>query len=129
MGGFTIPYDTTPESIVLHRTLPAKEFKYLLDNDLITIPHIREVDLLDKNKGDPLAKIIAVLQTLWFALQILARFRQNLVITELEVITFALVPLNVATYCFWFHKPLGVKLAMPLQWKPKDGKERELLLF
>ncbi|KAF9057294.1 hypothetical protein BJ165DRAFT_20744 [Panaeolus papilionaceus] len=107
MGGFTVECKGWKKHE--YRVLPAHEFIKLVQDDAIVFPDIEAEDLKDKSKGDPLAKGFVILQTLWFVIQILARFAQNLVVTELEVITFALVPLNVATYYFWMHKPLSVK--------------------
>ena len=39
----------------------------------------------------------------------IARWRQNLALTELELITLALASLNAITYAFWWAKPYDVK--------------------
>lgn len=115
MGGFTLDCETAKHG---YRVIPVHEFKKLVEREEIIFPTVDEEDLKDKSKGDPLAKGFVILQTLWFVTQILARFAQNLVVTELEVITFALVPLNIGTYYFWMHKPLSVKKPIRLVGNP-----------
>ncbi|KZP11765.1 hypothetical protein FIBSPDRAFT_937359 [Athelia psychrophila] len=66
-------------------------------------------ELGDKSKGDTLSKIIAVLQTLWFVAQCIARRIGNLAITNLEIMTLAYTVITVAMYAAWWHKPLNVR--------------------
>ncbi|KAF9045088.1 hypothetical protein BJ165DRAFT_1528005 [Panaeolus papilionaceus] len=104
MGGFTLPNDEDgqPEPVPAHR------FDELLLENRIKFPSVSRNDILDKSKGDPLAKGFVVLQTFWFVAQCLARFLQKgLVVTQLEVATLALVPINVVIYFFWLKKPLS----------------------
>ncbi|KAF7346852.1 hypothetical protein MSAN_01824500 [Mycena sanguinolenta] len=74
--------------------------------------NIRETprdDILDKSKNDALAKGVAILQGLWFIVQIVARFTQNLPVTQLEVTTLAFAVVNLLTWVLWWHKPLDVQ--------------------
>ncbi|KZP06522.1 hypothetical protein FIBSPDRAFT_1053492 [Athelia psychrophila] len=65
-------------------------------------------ELGDRSKGDALSKSIAVFQTLWFVAQCIARRIENLVITNLEIMTLAYTVITVAMYTAWWHKPLNV---------------------
>ena len=55
-----------------------------------------------------MSKAIAILQSIWFIVQCIARGVEGLALTELELITLALASLNGLTYYFWWDKPLGV---------------------
>lgn len=72
-------------------------------------------DIADRSKGDALSKGLAVVQTVWFAMQCSARAAQDLPITELEVVTLAFVALNLVTYIVWWNKPLNVRRAILLR--------------
>ncbi|KAF7345732.1 hypothetical protein MVEN_01593400 [Mycena venus] len=66
-------------------------------------------DIKDKSKGDALSKGVALLQGLWFITQCLARIRQNLPVTKLEVATGAFAVINVFIWILWWNKPLDVQ--------------------
>ncbi|KZP14052.1 hypothetical protein FIBSPDRAFT_921454 [Athelia psychrophila] len=66
------------------------------------------VELRDRSKGDALSKTIAILQTLWFVAQCIARRVENLAITNLEIVTLAYTAITVAMYTAWWHKPLNM---------------------
>jgi len=78
---------------------------------------ISEEDIKDRSKGDILSKLIAITQTTWFILQCIARGRQRLTLTELELVTLALASLNAITYVFWWHKPLGVQVPIRIYFE------------
>jgi hypothetical protein len=64
-----------------------------------------ETELKDKGKADELAKLIALIQTLWFVAQCIARGVKHLPLTEIEVVTLAYTTVNVFIYYFWWDKP------------------------
>ncbi|KAG6905843.1 hypothetical protein DXG01_000418 [Tephrocybe rancida] len=107
MGGFQVYH---PNGVTRPFTLHPDDVGPCLKNGDITIS---EQDILDKSKGDLLAKSIVLLQLFWFALQVLARASQDLVITQLEIVTLAFATLNFYTYLNWWNKPLDVNL--PIQ--------------
>src|SRR5258708_9213372 len=78
---------------------------------------ISEGDIKDRSKSDILSKLISISQTTWFILQCIARGQQKLTLTELELVTLALASLNVITYAFWWHKPLGVKVPIGIYFE------------
>jgi len=91
------------------QVLTLDQFKELIQvNDFNGLLDIPEADICDRSKGDALFKLIAVLQMSWFIIQCVARGKQQLALTELELVTLALASLNVATFAIWWHKPLGV---------------------
>ncbi|KAF8644711.1 hypothetical protein AX16_008313 [Volvariella volvacea WC 439] len=93
----------------------------------LNVPVIREKEILDRGKGDPLTKLIVVLQTSWFIAQCIARRIQGLVLTELELVTLAFAALNVMTYILWWDKPLNVQypIYFDLNGNRVDGPEEK----
>src|SRR6266540_2612551 len=123
MGGF-IYVDEEREWV-----LSFHEFRRLLGLPLplqaakppqIAFPTITAAEICDKARGDFLSKAIVILQTLWFIIQCIARGKQGLALTELELVTLALASLNGVMYFFWWDKPLGVNEPVKLY---RDGHE------
>ncbi|KIM24455.1 hypothetical protein M408DRAFT_317699 [Serendipita vermifera MAFF 305830] len=77
--------------------------------DILKIIAPTETELKDRGKSDTLTKIIVMVQTLWFVVQCIARGRQRLPLTELEVVTLAYATLNFFIYVFWWEKPQNVE--------------------
>lgn len=73
---------------------------------------IREVEykeIIDRSKGDEITKGFAMLQTVWFMVQCIARRAQRLPLTELEVVTLAFGFINIIIYIIWWDKPQDVR--------------------
>lgn len=73
--------------------------------------HILEIyadEINDRSKGDLIAKIIAVIQTLWFMVQVAVRDNQGLIVTALETTTLLHTILNIFVYLCWWNKPVGI---------------------
>ncbi|KAK7015119.1 hypothetical protein VNI00_019217 [Paramarasmius palmivorus] len=70
---------------------------------------ITENEVMAKGSGDALSKCIAIIQVTWFIIQVIARFANELTITEVEVITLAYTSLLGVSYYFWWDKPLRVR--------------------
>jgi len=112
MGGFSLVRAGDTTSMVLDY----KSFFELLkvnpaqSNEPVEIvfPTITAAEIQDKARGDFLSKAIAILQSIWFIVQCIARGKQGLALTELELVTLALASLNGVMYYFWWDKPLGV---------------------
>lgn len=79
-----------------------------MNKNIIVFPDISKEEIEDKNGRDALSKTIATLQLIWFVLQIAARSRQHLAITELELTTAALAILNIGMYVSWWKKPTDI---------------------
>ncbi|KAF7979544.1 hypothetical protein HWV62_42142 [Athelia sp. TMB] len=77
-------------------------------------------ELANQSKGDALSKGVAILQTLWFVMQCIARRIENLPLTNLEVMTLAYTVITVAMYIVWWEKPLNVSCAVRV---PEEGVE------
>ncbi|KAF7979531.1 hypothetical protein HWV62_42116 [Athelia sp. TMB] len=69
-------------------------------------------ELANQSKGDALSKGVAIVQTMWFVMQCIARRIENLPVTSLEVMTLAYTVITVAMYIVWWHKPLNISCAV-----------------
>ncbi|KAF7984862.1 hypothetical protein HWV62_10831 [Athelia sp. TMB] len=79
-------------------------------------------ELANQSKGDALSKGVAILQTLWFVMQCIARRIEHLPFTNLEVMTLAYTVITVAMYIVWWDKPLNVSCAVRV---PEEEVEEE----
>ena len=77
-----------------------------IDFTSFTVPTEEEIE--DKAKSDKLAKALVLLQTSWFVVQCIARAKEHLLITHLEIVTLAYAAMNFVIYLFWWNKPLNV---------------------
>jgi len=122
MGGFTY-FDGEIESV-----LDFNQFCRLLGSEdgmpQISFPIITAAEIQDKSRGDFLSKTIVILQSLWFIIHCIARGKQGLALTELELVTLALASLNGVMYYFWWDKPLGINEAIKLYRKGKEPAEK-----
>ncbi len=79
----------------------------------------------DRSKGE-LAKVILIMQSLWFICQCIVRWAQGVSLTQLELTTFALASLNGITFMLWWEKPLGVEVPVRVYMNRKLTKHRLL---
>ncbi|KAI0062741.1 hypothetical protein BV25DRAFT_1855527 [Artomyces pyxidatus] len=79
------------------------------------------------SQGDALSKTLAVVQTLWFVVQCIARRAEDLPITQLEIMTLAYTTITVAMYLAWWDKPQNVggavRVAVKTLPKPEPANE------
>ncbi|KAG6860070.1 hypothetical protein C0995_016211, partial [Termitomyces sp. Mi166 len=107
MGGFQV---CKPDNPSKPKTLhPDDICPYLENHDIV----ISKEEIMDRSKGDILAKCLVLIQVTWFILQVLARAIQHLAISELEIVTLAFALLNLMIYFCWWNKPLDV--SYPIQ--------------
>ena len=67
-----------------------------------------KTEIQDRGKSDWLAKSLVLLQTSWFIMQCIARAREHLPVTHLEIVTVAYAVMNFVIYIFWWNKPLNI---------------------
>ncbi|KIK53919.1 hypothetical protein GYMLUDRAFT_922503 [Collybiopsis luxurians FD-317 M1] len=84
------------------------------------IARIPEAEIKDRSHSDGFSKLIAVMQTTWFVVQLFARWAEGLPVTELEVMTLAFAAMNVLIYFFWWDKPQGVGCPVCIVQKSAD---------
>ncbi|KAJ8463465.1 hypothetical protein ONZ45_g17570 [Pleurotus djamor] len=84
---------------------------------LIPWPDRMEAEINDKSKGDSLAKMLVILQTTWYLIQLLARRILKLEVTEIEIVALAYSFICGLLYLFWWSKPLDaqepIKVPLP----------------
>ncbi|KIK64274.1 hypothetical protein GYMLUDRAFT_221623 [Collybiopsis luxurians FD-317 M1] len=105
MGGFMLIDASGTHTEVLQE----ENLANLLRNGNIALHHISECEIMDRSKGDALAKSLVLIQTTWFIAQVISRAVLHLPITELELTTVAFALLNFLTYALWWKKPLDVR--------------------
>lgn len=128
MGGFTIVDPAHKYAKPKDRGGSVLTVDYFEQHPDIDLPHLTSEDIEDRSKGDALSKIIAILQTSWFIAQCIARGRQRLALTELELVTLALASLNAVTFVIWWHKPLAMQEPLRIYLK-KETVKRQVLFF
>ncbi|KAI0048991.1 hypothetical protein FA95DRAFT_979005 [Auriscalpium vulgare] len=123
MGGFHA-YDAGKPT----HPLSTQDIVQLVAAGELIPPTEEEIQIL--GQGDGLSKGLAVLQTLWFVGQCMARLATGLPLTELEVVTLAYTMITVAMYIVWWDKPQNVggpvRIPSPesADWSLKEQPER-----
>ncbi|KAG1880127.1 hypothetical protein F4604DRAFT_1579029 [Suillus subluteus] len=117
MGGFMLYCGDKPRA-----TLTPNELMDFVHDGYVDIPDIEEADIEGRSKSDALSKGIAILQLVWFVLQLVFRYIQHLPTTLLEIDTLAVVSLSCIAYCLWWKKPKDVRRPYPVHWKKNEAK-------
>ncbi|KAG2034705.1 hypothetical protein BDR03DRAFT_964291 [Suillus americanus] len=112
MGGFILHVDGEPRG-----TLTTDELLQFVRDGSVGRPAITEAEIKDRSKGDMLSKWVAILQLVWFFIQLIARYIQNLPVTLLEIDTLGVAALTCISYGLWFNKPKDVRLPYTVHWK------------
>jgi hypothetical protein len=115
MGGFVLCFDDERRV-----TLTPEELLGFVREGSVEIPPITEADINNRSQGDLLTKCIAILQLLWFIVQLIARYAQNLPVTLLEIDTLGVAVLTCIAYGLWLKKPKNVQLPHIIHWKSKS---------
>lgn len=121
MGGFMLYLNDKPRA-----TLATRELERFVHEGSVEMPVIMQADIEDRSKGDALSKGIAILQLVWFVLQLVARYVQNLPMTLLELDTLAIATLASIAYGFWWKKPKDVGRPHAVYWKATVSPPSEL---
>lgn len=101
MGGFYHYKNGKPQ-----HPLSRKDVVDLVKNGDLVLPIDEEIR--NWSQSDVLSKTLAVVQTLWFIIQAIARRTEGLPITQLEIMTLAYAVITVAMYVAWWDKPQNV---------------------
>ncbi|KAJ8581472.1 hypothetical protein M405DRAFT_938264 [Rhizopogon salebrosus TDB-379] len=112
MGGFILYVNGHPRA-----TLTPDELLRFVHDGSVDMRFVAEADIEDRSKSDALSKGIAIIQIVWFILQLAARYAQNLPITLLEIDTLAVAALMCFAYRLWLKKPQDVGRPYPIHWK------------
>ena len=88
----------------------SRQLHYLIKKEYVAYPkHIKEYQIHDRNKIDGTLRLITLIQTLIFMVNLLLRAIQGLAITALELSTSAFVVSSAMTTLFWLRKPADVE--------------------
>ncbi|KAI0062794.1 hypothetical protein BV25DRAFT_1855598 [Artomyces pyxidatus] len=117
MGGFHYYDDGKPQ-----HPLSPHDVVRLVRAGILVPP--TEDEIRGWSQGDALSKTLAVIQTLWFVVQCIARRAEDLSITQLEVMTLAYTTITVAMYAFWWSKPQNIGCAVRVAVKNLPEPER-----
>ncbi|TDL16670.1 hypothetical protein BD410DRAFT_731070 [Rickenella mellea] len=90
------------------RTLTADDLENLSLEDKVAFPDITKDEIEDRGKDNAFARVLVLIQTIWFAIQCFARLVHHLPITELELTTLGYVVINLGVRWLWWNKPLDV---------------------
>jgi len=104
MGGFileTLDFPRFP--------INAKQLHYLVTRGYTPFPSTTGKEIWDKSKQDGFQKLLTMVQTGWFVIQVLGRAIQHMPVTTLELTTFTYVFCTYASYYQWSNKPLDVE--------------------
>ncbi|KAG2033064.1 hypothetical protein BDR03DRAFT_1014624 [Suillus americanus] len=82
----------------------------------IEMPVITKADIKDRSKSDLLSKCIAILQLVWFFIQLMARYTQNLPVTLLEIDTLDIAAVTCISYGLWLKKLKDIEHSYVVHW-------------
>ena len=115
MGGFDIVKGLGSRTVKTR--LSGENFGSELEVYEVDFSTITKGVIIDKSKGDAIAKALVVVQTSWFAVQCIARAIQGIPVTKLELTTLGHTAFICFVYFFWWNKPLCVVYPLMLQAK------------
>ncbi|KAG1726488.1 hypothetical protein EDD22DRAFT_443078 [Suillus occidentalis] len=111
MGGFVLYVNGQP-----HATLEPEELLRFVSEGFVEMPTITEAEIEDRSKGDGLSKCVAVLQLVWFIVELIARYTHGLPITLLEIDTLGVAAMACIAYAFWWKKPKDIGCPYIVHW-------------
>lgn len=120
------------ESISLYRfyyrcwALSSYQLWLLIDQNLIDIPKISSQQLEKLDRGDKLAKVLALVQITYLIVQLIVRKVVGLPSTQLEIAALAFSASSLVTYILYWSQPQGVDSLHVI--KAKRLPDLELLL-
>ena len=95
--------------------LTSEHIYVLFKRGLIDLDSITTAAIDDRSKADGVAKLFTIVQTGWFVFQCLARLKQHISITTLELSTVAFVVCTIGTNIMWWAKPKDVFVPIVLK--------------
>lgn len=109
MGGMLLqPRDSTPFLV------NSRQLAYLVEKKYLECPSITGDEIWDKSKADTLARILTLVQTVWFMIQLLGRAILRLPTSTLELSAGSIVLCTLGTFICWLHKPSDVRTGIVL---------------
>ncbi|KAG2068154.1 hypothetical protein BDR04DRAFT_1025390 [Suillus decipiens] len=126
MGGFMLYCDDKPQA-----PLTPEELIDFIDKGYVSIPDITKADIEDRSKSNALSKSTAIIQLVWFVVQLVARFawHPRLPTTLLEIDTMAIVTLACISHFLWWKKPKDVGRPHPVHWNKNKANAPPMLRY
>ena len=109
MGGFYVTTDGYRVSTDAYEIV-----QMYVDGAIEEMPKISKEEIEDKSKADWLVKSLVLAQFLWLAMSLIARKKENLPSSPLEISTFAFTCCGAMTYAAAWHKPKDVNTSINL---------------
>jgi hypothetical protein len=124
MGGYVLSIPGHPGIAI-----DVSQLWYLVKNDFISWPLLSPQAIVDRSKADSITKGLACLQSGWLVTQCIARVKQHLPLTVLELTTVAYVPYAIIASVILWDKPLDVQIPTAIELLPFEGdRDIDLLL-
>lgn len=95
----------------------SRKLRELIQNGNLTRTPISEDELTSRAKSDFFVKLLALLQILWFVIQLLVRAIQHYQITALEIMTGAFVFCSLFIYGFSWNQPQNIEYPVHLGYQ------------
>ena len=95
----------------------------LAKGEISSQPPISEEELQSRSNSNWLVKLIALLQIIWFALEILFRFIQHIQVTPLELMVIAFIFCSMLTYIFYWNTPQNVEYTVSIQREATSSRD------
>lgn len=90
------------------------------------LPNVSMEEIEDKNKGDVVIKILALLEVAWLIIQLIVRKLRNLPSTQLEVMALAFAGSTFVIYVLLVYKPQDAMVPMYLMADAKPTRKQLL---
>lgn len=109
MGGFVVK-DMSEEQDTRYLTVTGKLVPLAIERKLIAPePPASKAEIKDKSKDNNYTKLLAVMQIVYFGVEIIVRLALHLPITQLELAVASVACYAVVTYFFLWLKPKAVE--------------------
>ena len=104
MGGFHLKCPGFPAFPV-----DSHQLVYLVEHNHIEYPEIEAKAIWDRNKADTFARMLTLVQIIWFLIQAIGRWVKHLALSTFELSCLAFIFCSINTFFFFRHKPRDVE--------------------
>lgn len=108
MGGIPLEFRDRKQNGLSTFPADTEQLLYLVQNRYMDLPTITEVEIGDRNKADSFTRAMAIVQTIWFTVNVFGRVAQGLFVTTIELTTLSFLFLMTCCSICWWHKPMDV---------------------
>ncbi|ORX99289.1 hypothetical protein BCR34DRAFT_495478 [Clohesyomyces aquaticus] len=114
MGGIHLEFRDRKQDGLSTFPADTEQMLYLVKNRYMSLPIITKADIDDRNKADSFTRAIAIVQTIWFTVNIFGRISEGLFITTIELNTLSFVFLMICCSICWWHKPMDIQTPLTI---------------